>query len=162
MSLISLIARSSSVGTKYGPPQCRSEMWAILNAPLSTPDMRGSVETDGLVSVQAVDGAELLAQIAEQRLRVEASAHHALEQLGGHELAAVPVHVLTQPLAQRGELAGPDLVVEIRQLAPDPLPELARDDVAEGVGREIADRPSRPVHVLKHAVGDVGDVDSEV
>src|SRR5439155_25467013 len=33
MSLISLIARSSSVGTKYGPPQCRSEMWAIVNDP---------------------------------------------------------------------------------------------------------------------------------
>jgi hypothetical protein len=30
--LISLIARSSSPGTKCGSPQCRSEMWAIFIA----------------------------------------------------------------------------------------------------------------------------------
>src|SRR2546421_10748947 len=42
MSLISLIARSSSVGTKCGPPQWRSEMWAIRNAPFA-PGMRRSL-----------------------------------------------------------------------------------------------------------------------
>ena len=31
-SLISAIARSSRLGTKCGSPQCRSEMWAIVNA----------------------------------------------------------------------------------------------------------------------------------
>src|SRR4051812_21119187 len=30
-SFTSLIARSSRFGTKYGPPQCRSESWAIVN-----------------------------------------------------------------------------------------------------------------------------------
>src|SRR5262245_19453001 len=33
ISLISSIARSSRLGTKYGPPQCRSEMCAILKQP---------------------------------------------------------------------------------------------------------------------------------
>src|SRR5579859_2929156 len=227
MSLISLIARSSSVGTKCGPPQCRSEMWAILNAPFSTPDMRGSVRTRTSPSrrhgppghvpfrrgrqvpagrwtrktpaktrsahcpfrpcpgsdpchgtgrrvaggrgpacpaleLEAVDRAELRAQVAEQRLRVEAAADHALEELAGHVLAAVAVDVLAQPVVERAELAGPDLVVEVGELPADPLPELSGDDVAEGVGREVADRPARPVHVLEHAVGDVGDVDPEV
>src|SRR6059058_738972 len=32
-SLISLIARSSRFGTKSGPPQWMSEMWAIVKAP---------------------------------------------------------------------------------------------------------------------------------
>ncbi len=36
-SLTSLIARSSRFGSKYGPPQCRSEMWAITNARPSRP-----------------------------------------------------------------------------------------------------------------------------
>ena len=30
-SFTSAIARSIRLGTKYGPPQCRSEMWAIVN-----------------------------------------------------------------------------------------------------------------------------------
>ena len=76
MSLISLIARSSSEGTKCGPPQCRSEMWAILNEPSARPPWR---EVYGVL--QAVDRAELLAQVGEQRLRVEAAAELAFEQL---------------------------------------------------------------------------------
>ncbi len=44
----------------------------------------------------------------------------------------------------------------------DPLPELARDQVAERVGREVADQPGRPVHVLEHAVGVVGHLEPEV
>src|SRR6478672_8802957 len=127
MSLISLIARSSSVGTKCGPPQCRSEIWAMLNAPLSTPAMARSVKTRALRPVQAVDVAELRAQVREQRLRVQTTAHEALEQLAGQVLTAVTVHVLAQPVTKRPEVACACFVVKVRQLPADPLPELGRD-----------------------------------
>src|ERR687887_2788001 len=32
-SLISSMARSRRLGTKYGPPQCKSEIWAIRKQP---------------------------------------------------------------------------------------------------------------------------------
>ena len=42
------------------------------------------------------------------------------------------------------------------------LPELAGDHVAEAVGGEVAEGAARPVHVLEHAVGVVGDLEPEV
>src|SRR4051794_35782533 len=43
-SFTSLIARSRSDGTKYWPPQWRSEIWAIVNGFVSAPaDMARSV-----------------------------------------------------------------------------------------------------------------------
>src|SRR5437764_10558422 len=116
--------------------------------------MTQSVKTWALVFVQAVDRAELGAQIPEQRLRVETAADRPLEELRRHVLAAVTVDVPPEPLAQVPELAGPDPIVEVGELAPDPVPELSRDDVAERVCGEVADRPARPVHVLEHAVRD--------
>ena len=50
--------------------------------------------------------------------------------------------VFAQPLAQAGELAGGDLVVEVREVDVRPLPQLPGDQVAERVGREVADQPA--------------------
>ena len=53
-SLISLIARSSRFGTKYGPPQWRSEIWAIVKGLPSRPSgMPESVEASGAVGILA-------------------------------------------------------------------------------------------------------------
>ena len=41
------------------------------------------------------------------------------------------------------------------------LPELRRDQAAERVAREVAERAARPVHVLQDAAGVVGDLDAE-
>src|SRR5438093_1094517 len=98
----------------------------MVKAPFSTAAMRGSVETCALGAVEPVNGAELVAQVAEQRLRIEPAAHRPLEQLAGQVLASVPVDVLAQPFPQRAELARPHLLVEIRQLRPDALPQLGR------------------------------------
>ena len=70
--------------------------------------------------------------------------------------------VLAQPLAQRREIARRDAVVERGDVRVGPLPQLAGDQVAERVGREVADQPGRPVHVLEHALGVVGHVEPEV
>src|SRR5437763_14333265 len=42
------------------------------------------------------------------------------------------------------------------------LPQLPRDQVPQGVSREVADQSRRPMHVLEHAVGVIFDVDPEV
>ena len=39
------------------------------------------------------------------------------------------------------------------QVLDEPLPELRGEQVAERVGREVAEQPGAPVHVLQHAVG---------
>src|SRR5436190_398610 len=75
---------------------------------------------------------------------------------------SMPVDVLPEPVAEIAELRGTHLVVEVRELTTDSLPELAGDDVPERVGREVAERPARPVHVLEHPVGHVGHVDPEI
>ncbi len=55
-----------------------------------------------------------------------------------------------------------DELVEVAEVAPSRLPELTGDHVAERVGGEVAERGRRPMHVLEHAVGVVGDLDPEV
>ena len=74
-------------------------------------DRTGAASRDG----QAVDRADLRAQVAHVRLRVDRlRADRALERLGRRELAAVAVQVLAQPLAQRAELAALELLVRGR------------------------------------------------
>ena len=72
------------------------------------------------------------------------------------------VDVLPQPLTQRGELAVGKQIVEVRHLAVRGVPQLARDQVPERVGWEIADQSGRPVNVLEDPVGVVGDVEPEI
>ena len=72
------------------------------------------------------------------------------------------VDVLAEPLAERGELAAADLLVDVGDVLRDPLPELRRGDVAERVRREVADRAAGPVRVLERAVRDVRHLDAEV
>ena len=78
----------------------------------------------------------------------------------GVNLRPEPIQVLAQPLAQLAELTLLEALVEIAQVFLRPIPDLHRDHVAERVGREIAEPPAGPVHVLKHAVRVVGNVDS--
>src|SRR6185437_11343573 len=99
-------------------------------------------------------------EVSEQGLDRELAAAGALEDLGGREPAAVPVNVLAQPAAERGQIALADLRGKVAQVAVGGLPELAGDDVAEAVGREVAECARRPVDVLQHAVSVVGNLES--
>ena len=72
------------------------------------------------------------------------------------------VDVLSQPLTQRPQLAGGELVLEVADVGVRALPQLPGDEVAQGVGGEVPDQPRRPVHVLQHAVGVIVDGDAEV
>src|SRR5687767_114375 len=90
---------------------------------------------------QSLSGERVLpAQIAQVRLRVEAAARDPLDELARRELAAVPPEVLGQPACERAELALLELVVQVGDLRVRLLPQLARDDVAQRVGGEVADR----------------------
>ena len=86
----------------------------------------------------------------------------ALERLLRRELAAVLVKPLAEPLPQRREVTRLDLIVEVRKIPPQGLPDLHRHDVAEGVGGEVAEDAARPVDVLEHPVGVVRHLDAEV
>ena len=70
--------------------------------------------------------------------------------------------VLSQPAAQRCEVTLCDLPRQIAQIPLRGVPELAGDHVAEAVGREVPEGAARPVHVLEHAVGVIGDLDPKV
>src|SRR5438874_1827661 len=80
--------------------------------------------------------AELALEIAQVRGGIHARAGRALEQLLRRERAAVRVHVLAEPLAQRHELTALELLVEIAEVCRRTVPELHGDDVPERVGRE--------------------------
>src|SRR5690349_21004935 len=107
-SLISLIARSIRLGTKYGPPQWMSEMWAIVNVP-ALPSI--AVTLGGLREV--VDLADLAPEVAHVGRRVERAADDAFEQLLRRELPAVAMDVLAEPLAQRRDVAALEVGVEV-------------------------------------------------
>src|SRR4051794_31997268 len=111
----------------------------------------------------SVDRRKLLAQIAHVRRRVDLRrADDTLERLARRVLAAVAVQVLAEPVAQGCELALLEAVVDVRQLREHALPDLRRDQVAERVRREVADRAARPVDVLQNSLRVVGDADPEV
>src|SRR5437773_860143 len=78
---------------------------------------------------------ELPLEVAQVRLRIHRPADRALQQLLRRERAAVPVHVLAQPLAQGLELAALELLVEAADFRLRPLPQLHGDDVPERVRR---------------------------
>src|SRR5436305_1152801 len=111
-------------------------------------------------------GAEQLFQLAlevpEVWLRIHGRADGAPEELLRLVHPAVPVDVLAEPLGERRELAPLELIVEAAEVGLRALPQLNRDDVPERVRREVADAHVRPVHVLEHAVREVGWLQSEV
>ena len=72
------------------------------------------------------------------------------------------MEVLAQPVAQRNELTSPDVLLDVRDLDCDPLPQLAGDDVAQRVRREVPEHAIRPVDVLQHAVRVIGNLDAQV
>ena len=94
------------------------------------PALRGDVPAArGSGRARSRDGgaeqvAELPLEIAEVRRRVHLRAGGALEQLLRRERAAVPVHVLAEPVAERHELAALELLVEVAEIRLGALPEL--------------------------------------
>src|SRR6202011_191795 len=110
----------------------------------------------------SADTAELPLEVAQIRRRVDAAPRHALQEVLRHEGAAVPVHVLAKPLAERRELAALELLVEVAEVGLDALPELNGDDVAEGVRGEVAEAHVGPVDVLEDAAGEIGRIEPEV
>src|SRR3712207_7291560 len=54
--------------------------------------------------------------------------------------------------AQRREVARLDALPDVGDVALDPLPQLGGHQVADRVGREVADQPAAPVGVLQDAL----------
>ncbi len=66
------------------------------------------------------------------------------------------VNLGAQPAQQLGELSRSNLLVQIGDIRQDLLPKLGRDQVAQGIGGEIADDAARPVYVLQNTLSVVG------
>ena len=66
------------------------------------------------------------------------------------------VDIFAQPGQQAAELALFDLPLQVGEVAADLFPQLDGDEVAEGVGGEVADHPAGPVDILHHAIGVAG------
>ena len=69
--------------------------------------------------------------------------------------------VLAEPCADGFDIAAAQRVVLGAELCLHALPQLRGDEAAERVAREVAEGARRPVDVLQHAVGVVGDLDAE-
>ena len=59
------------------------------------------------------------------------------------------MNLLTQPTAQALQVAGFQILLQGGQVRLDLLPKLRRQQIAQGVGREVAEEPQGPVHVLQ-------------
>src|SRR4051794_28104980 len=77
---------------------------------------------------------QLPLEVGEPRLDLQLLPRRAPQQLARVELAAVPVDLGAQPLAQRRELAGGDLVVDRGQIVEQRTPQLRRHQVPHRVG----------------------------
>src|SRR3954447_22725773 len=78
---------------------------------------------------------ELVAQVGDQRRDSQLLAGDPLQQLARLEHAAVAMHVLAQPRAQRREVAALELLLDVRQIDADALPQLRGHQVADRVRR---------------------------
>ena len=102
---------------------------------------------------QAVQRAAPRAQVADQRLHLEAAAGRPAHGVLGLLEVAAPVHVLAHPAEHHAEVARSDPLLDVRVVGLQGLPQHRRVQVAQRVRREVPDRPGRPVDVLHHAVG---------
>src|SRR5262245_24374948 len=67
----------------------------------------------------------------------------ASEQLLDRDLGSQAMHVVVQPAEEPAELSGGDLFLDLRALCVQRIPELRRDEGAERVRREVAERADR-------------------
>src|SRR3954468_15493352 len=91
-------------------------------------------------------------QIGEQRLDLELFPRGAAQELAGVVLAPVDVDAGPQPVADRAELARANLLVDVRDVIRERAPELGGHQIADRVGRKVADHPGTPVDVLQDAL----------
>src|SRR5436190_22212473 len=87
---------------------------------------------------------EPVLEVADQRRDVEL-AQLALDHLLRGEAATVAVELVAKPRFERREVPRGHHRIHVPEVSRELLPQLAGDDVAQRVGREVADRPARPV-----------------
>src|SRR5436190_9799654 len=92
---------------------------------------------------------ELALQVPEVGLGIDGPADGSLERLCRQELPSVPVEVLAQPLADRTELAAPDLLVDVVDVGAQAVEDLNADHVAERVRRKVTEAATAPMDVLQ-------------
>ena len=98
---------------------------------------------------QAVQGRVLVAEVVEKGLRAQPLAGGGREQVVGRRRnGAARVHRAAQPVAQGGEVAGGEPVLQARDIAARGGVELRGEHGAQRVRGEVAQRPPGPVHVL--------------
>src|SRR3954451_5228835 len=104
---------------------------------------------------------QLALEVDEPRLDAELLAGGPPQQLARVELAPMAVDVQPQPLAQRPEVPGGEIGLDVGQVVAKRAAELRGHQVADRVRREVADRPRAPVDVLQHALQDRRDLEPE-
>lgn len=115
----------------------------------------------GLADSDPIQRPILRIHIFNERLMRQFAAGDHLHQLGRAIAAAVAVDVVPQPFAEGLELAAGELPVQIGQVGSHLLHELGGVEIAELIGREIAERTLAPVNVLQAAFRIVGRRDAE-
>src|SRR5438477_8758108 len=96
-------------------------------------------------------GCQLLPQVPDVRLGIDAAAGDTLDRLLRRELRTQAVEVLAEPLPEVVELAALEALVQIAEILERAFPDLHGHDIAERIRREVAERAARPVHVLQHS-----------
>ena len=112
--------------------------------------------------LKAVERAVLGLELVDQGRRVGLAAGRLGDQDARREQAAAAVDAGAEPVAHRGEVARGEAGVEVRQVAAQRGMQLGGIEVAEGVGREVAEEADRPVDVLQQAAPGIGHGAAEV
>src|SRR5262249_10919241 len=81
----------------------------------------------------------LVPQGVDEGVVVGGRAGHMLDETGGRVTAALLVQPGPQPAEQAGEVAAREWTVQVAHVPGGPLEELGGEEVAQRVGREIAD-----------------------
>ncbi len=94
------LLRGSAGPSSTHAASTRSNACSPASARTSSPSLSDSAAEPCGCALCGSEGVQLLAQIAEVRLRVDRAADHALDRLCGRELAPERVQVLAEPVVQ--------------------------------------------------------------
>src|SRR5580700_7915695 len=103
------------------------------------------------VSLVRASASRQRADVAQERLNLQAVSGGVLEQRDCVEAPSVAMYVLGEPPLDRGEFAAAQVILTRAELRLYCLPKLCGDQAAERVAGEVAEAAGAPVHVLQAA-----------
>ena len=111
---------------------------------------------------QVVERRELFAEVAVEGGGGDSLAGDAVDEVGSWVAAALAVDFGLEPVTQGLKLAAGEGGFEVAEFLCSLIEELGGEDVAEGIGGEVAEAAEGPVDVLEDAFAVGGGDDAEV